>query len=109
PGVRFASMPEVKQPPPSAKAAEEKSQKPILKLPTDVLKGKSGSGRAAPLQALADKVERDRKQKDTEKKLGTLSGAGAPLAGKGKKKGRGEEEEGRGKGLADMASVRADR
>ncbi len=113
PGVRFAAMPEVKQPQPTAKGAEERVQKPILKLPTDVLKGKSVSGRAAPLQALADKVERDRKQKDTDKKLGTLSStdsrAGGPLTGKGKKKGRGDEEEGRGKGLADMASVRADR
>lgn len=114
PGVRFAAMPEVKQPPPSARHAEEKVQKPILKLPTDVLKGKTGTGRAAPLQALAEKVDRERKQKDTEKKLGGLAGiearAGGPLAGKGKKKGRGDEEEGRaGRGLADMASVRAER
>ncbi len=113
PGVRFAAMPEVKQPPPSAKSAEEKVQKPILKLPTDVLKGKSGTGRAAPLQALAEKVDRERKQKDTETKLGALAGvegrAGGPLSGKGKRKGRGDEDEMRGKGLADMASVRAER
>lgn len=111
--MRFAAMPEVKQPSPSARAAEEKVQKPILKLPTDVLKGKTGSGRAAPLQALAEKVDRERKQKDTDKKLGVAtsdSRAGGPLTGKGKKKGRGDEEDGRaGKGLADMASVRADR
>src|SRR5437764_1096376 len=113
PGVRFAAMPEVKQPPPSAKATEERVQKPILKLPSDVLKGKSGTGRAAPLQALAEKVDRERKQKDTESKLGTLAGAegraGGPLTGKGKRKGRGDEDEMRGKGLADMASVRAER
>jgi translation initiation factor IF-2 len=112
PGVRFAAMPEVKQPP-ATRPSEEKVQKPILKLPTDVLKGKSATGRAAPLQALADKVERERKQKDAEQKLGPLAGAearaGGPLSGKGKKKGRGDEEEGRGKSLADMASVRADR
>jgi translation initiation factor IF-2 len=113
-GIRFAAMPEVKQPTPSGKVAEEKVQKPILKLPTDVLKGKSATGRAAPLQALAEKVDRERKQKDTEKKLGGLAGTeartGGPLTGKGKKKGRGDEEEGRaGKGLADMASVRAER
>jgi translation initiation factor IF-2 len=70
-------------------------------------------GRAAPLQALAEKVDRDRKQKDTEKKLVGLAGAdartGGPLAGKGKKKGRGDEDDRAGKGLADMASVRADR
>jgi translation initiation factor IF-2 len=113
PGVRFAAMPEVKQPLPSGKSAQEKVQKPILKLPTDVLKGKSGSGRAAPLQALAEKVDRERKQKDTDTKLGSLAGvegrAGGPLSGKGKRKGRGEEEDMRGKGLADMASVRAER
>ena len=54
-------MPEVKQPTPSSKIVE-RVQKPILKLPTDVLKGKTGSGRAAPLQALAEKVDRERKQ-----------------------------------------------
>ena len=111
PGMqRFAAMPEVKQPSPTAKGTEEKAQKPILKLPTDVLKGSTKGGRAAPLQALAEKVDRERKQKDTEKKLGGLTGVEAkgPLKGKGKK-GRGDEEEGRGKGLADMASVRADR
>ncbi|HEY2413138.1 MAG TPA: translation initiation factor IF-2 [Pirellulaceae bacterium] len=113
PGMRFAAMPEVKQPTVGPKGSEEKVQKPILKLPTDVLKGKSATSRAAPLQALAEKVDRDRKQKDTDKKLGVSSGVdargGGPLAGKGKKKGRGDEEEMRGKGLADMASVRADR
>jgi len=110
PGMRFAAMPEVKQPTTVAKAAEEKVQKPILKLPTDVLKGGS-KGRAAPLQALAEKVDRERKQKDTEKKLGGLTGTEAkgPVKGKGGKKGRGDEEEGRGKGLADMASIRTDR
>jgi translation initiation factor IF-2 len=111
PGVRFAAMPEVKQPP-AAKTAEEKVQKPILKLPSDVLKGKSGTGRAAPLQALAEKVDRERKQKDTDMKLGVPGAegrAGGPLTGKGKRKGRGDDEDLRGKGLADMASVRAER
>lgn len=107
PGVRFAAMPEVKQPSPGAKSNEQPTQKPLLKLPTDVMKGKGN--RAAPLQALADKVERERKQKEADKKAGkpgtTAPGAGA-LAGKGKKKGRPGEEE---RGLAEMASVRADR
>jgi translation initiation factor IF-2 len=106
---RFAAMPDVKQPTVTAKSTEEKAQKPIIKLPSDVLKA-TKSGRAAPLQALADKVDRDRKQRETEQKLGGLSGAearkGGPLADKsGKKKGRGGEEE----GLGGMASVRADR
>ncbi|HZN36895.1 MAG TPA: translation initiation factor IF-2 N-terminal domain-containing protein, partial [Pirellulaceae bacterium] len=108
---RFAAMPEVKQPTPSAKTTEERVQKPILKLPTDVLKG-SKSSRAAPLQALAEKVDRERKQKDTADKLGGLTGADGkgPLTAKGKgRKGRGDEEEIRGKGLADMASIRTDR
>jgi translation initiation factor IF-2 len=116
PGIRFAAMPEVKQPQPPAKPAEEKVQKPILKLPTDVLKGtKTGAGRAAPLQALAEKVDRERKQKETERKLSGLAGLEdrelAPLAGKGKKKTtRLDEEETRGgKALAEMASIRADR
>ena len=109
PGVRFAAMPEVKQPTPTAQPGE-RAQKPILKLPTDVLKGKTGSGRAAPLQALAEKVDRERKQTKAGGAPVTDARGGAPLAGKGKKKGgRGEEGEGRGKGLADMASVRADR
>ena len=50
-----------------------------------------------PLQALAEKVDRERKQKDTEKKLGGMTGVeartGGPLTGKGKKKGRGDEED----------------
>ena len=87
PGVRFAAMPEVKQPTTTTKSAEEKVQKPILKLPSDVLKGKSGTGRVAPLQALAEKVDRERKQKDTDMKSGVLAEgrAGGPLSGKGKK------------------------
>ena len=115
PGIRFAAMPEVKQPTPPPKPAEEKVQKPILKLPTDVLKGtKTAAGRAAPLQALAEKVDRERKQKETERKLSGLAGLEdrevAPLAGKGKKKTRLDEDEVRGgKALAEMASIRADR
>ena len=58
-GMRFAAMPEVKQPTTTTKGTAEKAQKPILKLPTDVLKGKSATGRAAPLQALAEKVDRE--------------------------------------------------
>jgi translation initiation factor IF-2 len=109
PGVRFAAMPEVKQPPPSAKAAEPKAQKPLLKLPTDVLKGKTN--RAAPLQALAEKVERERKQKESGVKTGkdgAATGAAGLLPGRGGKK-RGRPGVGEEPGLADMASVRADR
>jgi translation initiation factor IF-2 len=109
PGIRFAAMPEVKQPSPGSKSSEPRTQKPVLKLPTDVLKG----GRAAPLQALAEKVERERKQKESDKKSGKGGMAAAesvtgPLTGKpGRKRGRGGV--GEEPGLADMASVRADR
>ncbi|MCU0876853.1 MAG: translation initiation factor IF-2 [Pirellulaceae bacterium] len=108
PGVRFAAMPEVKQPSPSAKAAEPKAQKPLLKLPTDVLKGKTN--RAAPLQALAEKVERERKQKESGVKTGKVGAGDAAglLPGRGGKK-RGRPGAGEEPGLADMASVRADR
>jgi translation initiation factor IF-2 len=107
--VRFAAMPEVKQPSPSSRSAEQPTQKPVLKLPADALKGKGN--RAAPLQALAEKVERERKQKETGIKPGKgplAEPAGGGLAGKGgRKRGRagGMDEP----GLADMASVRADR
>jgi translation initiation factor IF-2 len=108
PGVRIAAMPDVKQPTTAARGSEQPTQKPLLKLPTDVLKGKGG--KAAPLQALADKVERERKQKEADKKAGkpglAAAGPAGPLTGKGKKRGRPGEEE---PGLADMASVRADR
>ena len=109
PAMRFAEMPQVKQPAPAPKTNELPAQKPLLKLPTDVLKGKSTTSRAAPLQALADKVERERKQRETDKKTGKSSVDSASLLakGKGKKPGRpGAADE---PGLADMASVRADR
>ncbi len=107
---RFAAMPEVKQPSPTAKSHEQPTQKPVLKLPTDVLKG-SRSGRAAPLQQLADKVERDRKLRESGGKAGkgvATPGMGAGAAAKPGKR-RGRPGEGGEEGLADMASVRADR
>jgi translation initiation factor IF-2 len=109
PSVRIAAMPDVKQPSPTAKSHEQPTQKPVLKLPTDVLKG-SKSGRAAPLQQLADKVERERKLRESAGKAGkgaAAAGAGAAAAKPGKRRGRpGEMGE---EGLAEMASVRADR
>jgi translation initiation factor IF-2 len=112
PGIRFAAMPEVKQPSPSSKSSEQPTQKPVLKLPTDVMKG-SKSGRAAPLQALAEKVERERKQKESGVKTGkggmAAAGTASGLAGAKPGKRRGRPGEGEEPGLADMASVRADR
>jgi translation initiation factor IF-2 len=100
PVVRFAEMPEVKQPVPSAKGGEPPAQKPVIKLPTDVIKAK------APLHDLTAKLERDRKAKlEAEKKGKEVVG---PLVARpGKKKGRPGEED--FEGLGDMASVRADR
>ncbi len=110
PGVRFAAMPEVKQPSPSA-GAKELTQKPVLKLPTDVLKGTKG-GRA-PLQQLAEKVERERKAKESGAKGGKgLAGAGLAAGSAATKPGKRRGRPGEGSdemGLADMASVRADR
>jgi translation initiation factor IF-2 len=110
PGVRFAAMPDVKQPSPTARTSDQPTQKPVLKLPADVLKG-TKSGRAAPLQQLAEKVERERKLKESGGKAGKGAapgiGAGAAAAKPGKRRGR--PGEGGDEGLADMASVRADR
>ena len=110
-GIRFAAMPEVKQPSPTAKSHEQPTQKPVLRLPTDVLKGSKG-GRA-PLQLLAEKVERDRKLKESGAKTGKPGAAPGSAAGgigtkPGKRRGR-PGEGGEEPGLADMASVRADR
>ena len=64
----------------------------------------AGSGRQSRARA-----EAKRHGQEARHAPGADSRAGGPLTGKGKKKGRGDEEDGRGKGLADMASVRADR
>ena len=67
--------------------------------------------RAAPLQQLADKVERERKLRESGGKAGkgvAAPGMGAGAAAKPGKR-RGRPGEGGEEGLADMASVRADR
>jgi translation initiation factor IF-2 len=106
-GLRFAQMPEVKQPPAGAKPKEPQAQKPILKLPTDVLK----SGSRAPLKALADQVARRTAGGDKRGSLPPDVAADATPAGsarpaRGGKKGRPGEVE---PGLGDMATLRADR
>ena len=102
PVMRFAEMPDVKQPAPSAKGSEPPAQKPVIKLPTDIIK----KGSKAPLHDLTARLEKERKAKIDGDKKGKdgLAGALAAKPGKGKK-GRGGEFE----GLGDMASVRADR
>jgi translation initiation factor IF-2 len=105
-GVRFAQMPEVKQPSGGPKSREPAAQKPILKLPTDVMK----SGSKAPLKALADQVARSKadggkRGPGSPNVAAELMPAGSARPGRGGKKGKPGEET----GLADMASVRADR
>ena len=98
--ARFAEMPEVKQPSPSARTGEPKAQKPVIKLPADIRKGTK-----APLHDLTARLEKERKAKIDGDKKGKDTQVGI-LAKPGKgKKGRGGEFE----GLGDMASVRADR
>ncbi|HUE74441.1 MAG TPA: translation initiation factor IF-2 [Pirellulaceae bacterium] len=100
-GPRFAEMPDVKQPTPGTRSGEPKAQKPVIKLPTDVIK----KGTKAPLHDLTARLEKERKSKiDGDKKKGESQTGVLAKPGKGKK-GRGGEFE----GLGDMASVRADR
>jgi translation initiation factor IF-2 len=107
-GMRFAQMPEVKAPAAGPKTKEPQAQKPILKLPTDVMK----SGSRAPLKALADQAVRraaggDKRGPATPGAAAesTAGGSARPARG-GAKKGRPGEGE---PGLGDMSAVRADR
>ncbi len=106
-GMRFAQMPEVKQPTGGPKAKEPQAQKPILKLPTDVLK----SGSRAPLKALADQVARrtaggDKRGPGAPGAAAEATPAGSARPARGGKKGRPGEGE---PGLGDMSTLRADR
>jgi translation initiation factor IF-2 len=98
--VRFAEMPDVKQPTPTAKS-EPKAQKPVIRLPSDVIK-KSGS---SPLQRITENLKKQHEAKlDADKKKG-VGGPGATPLKPGKKKGgkAGEED------LVGMADVRKTR
>ena len=89
-GVRFAEMPEVKQPTPTAKS-EPKAQKPVIRLPSDVINKK---GSSSPLHKITENLKKQHEAKlDADKKKG-LSGAGAgPLKPGQKKKGKAGEED----------------
>jgi translation initiation factor IF-2 len=101
-GPRFAEMPEVKQPAPTAKA-EPKAQKPVIRLPSDVIK-KSGS---SPLHKITENLKKQHEAKlDADKKKG-ITGPGSTALKPGKKKGKGVGEE--AEGLAGMADVRKTR
>jgi translation initiation factor IF-2 len=105
PTIRVASMPEVRQPQPTAKAAEPVAQKPIIRISTDILTSKKGAG-AAPLKQAAEKAHADRKTRELQeaRAKGTAMPMPAETAGKGGKKGKFGEE-----GLGDIGSVRAKR
>src|SRR6185436_18983874 len=100
-GVRFAEMPEVKQPTPTAKS-EPKAQKPVIRLPSDVINKK---GSSSPLHKITENLKKQHEAKlDADKKKG-LSGAGAGALKPGqKKKGKAGEED-----LAGMSDVRKTR
>lgn len=97
-GVRFAEMPEVKQPTPTAKS-EPKAQKPVIRLPSDVIK----KGSSSPLHKITENLKKQHEAKvDADKKKGLAAGASALKPGK--KKGKGGEED-----LVGMADVRKTR
>ncbi len=98
-GVRFAEMPEVKQPTPSAKV-EPKAQKPVIRLPSDVIK----KGSSSPLHKITENLKKQHEAKlDADKKKG-VAGPGASALKPGKKKGKAGEED-----LVGMADVRKTR
>ncbi|HND53333.1 MAG TPA: translation initiation factor IF-2, partial [Pirellulaceae bacterium] len=121
--INLPKMPEVKQPTPAPKAAEPKTQKPVIRLPTDAIRG-ARAGARPPLEHLTAKMEQQRKPRGPGERgpgdggrpqppLPTDSSAGKGGPPKGKKKhgvdeiAEGPEAE-RGE-LAGMASSRADR
>ena len=100
--TRFAEMPDVKQPTPSVKASEPKAQKPVIRLPSDVIK-KSGS---SPLHKITENLKKQHEAKlDADKKKGV--GAGSAALKPGKKKGKpGEEDAEALRGMADVRKTR---
>lgn len=107
PTIRVASMPEVKQPQPVAKAAEPVAQKPIIRISADLIKDNK-KGTAAPLKQAAEKAHADRKSRELQeaRAKGTAMPMPAETTGKGKGgKGAKFGEE----GLGDIGSLRAKR
>lgn len=106
PAIRFASMPEVKQPQPVAKAAEVQAQKPVIRISKDALQGDGAKKGTAALKQVAQQVH-DKKVREAGGRTG-LAPLPADLspAAKGKGKGRFGDNE---MGLGDIGSVRAER
>ena len=105
PTIRVASMPEVKQPVAAAKSNEPAAQKPIMRIPTEALKGSDAKKGAAPLKDAAKRAHEERKNRelqDARAKGGALPmPADTAGPGKGGKKGKFGEE-----GLGDIAALR---
>lgn len=121
--IRLGEMPRSHQPPPPPKTNEPAAQKPVMRLPIDAIAG-GKRGVKPPLGELTASMNRDRRGPgDTAggPKKPALRGplpieADPSLPGKGGALARGKDKKGpRGAtvggepGLADMASVRADR
>lgn len=119
PAIRFAEMPNVKQPAAGPKKMEV-AQKPVIRLPTDVIqRATSGKG---PLEQITQKLEADRKRQESgggpapgKKGPGDKGPAVAAPAGGAAARGRGParkgplvvvEEEGN---AGDLSKMRADR
>ncbi|WP_254506779.1 translation initiation factor IF-2 [Anatilimnocola floriformis] len=111
PAIRVASMPEVKQPVAPVKSAEPAAQKPIMRIPTEALKGSDANKKgAAPLKDAAKRAHDERtkrEQLDTRAK-GSALPMPADTSGPGKG-GKGKGKFGEGEGLGDIAAVRAKR
>lgn len=104
PGVRFADMPDVKQPAPSPAAPQQRAQKPVIKLAGEMIR-KVG---ASPLGTITDKIKKEHEKKlDDAKKGKPGAGAAAAKPGKPGKKGRGVNEA--EPGLGGLGDIRADR
>jgi translation initiation factor IF-2 len=103
PTIRVASMPEVKQPQPAAKTAEPVAQKPIMRIPTDALKGNDTKKGSAPLKQAAEQAHAKKVRELADSRKGTAMPmpADGPLGKGGKGKGKFGEE-----GLGDINALR---
>jgi translation initiation factor IF-2 len=102
PVIRFASVPEVKQPVPPAKTTEVQAQKPIIRIGRELLEGTGVKDRPA---ALKQAVEQAHARKAASK-AGAASPSELAPGGKGRKGGKFLDTD---FGLGDIGSVRAER
>lgn len=98
PVINIAQLPEVKQPTPQQAKPDEPAQKPVLRLPQDVIDN-AKKGRS--VEQLTREAESAAAAPDT------ATGGGARRGERGRA--AGEEDREKKRGLAGMASARADR